>query len=89
MAYAAVEYGVSQAHAQMGWGWFVLEGVFYFSGVVIYASKVPEKLAPGRFDIVGSSHQIFHVLVLCGAGAHLAGIVQAFVYNHHPDTRLC
>lgn len=29
----------------------------------LYASHFPERLAPGRFDIVGHSHQIFHV---CG-----------------------
>lgn len=89
MFYTARTFGIDQAHRQMGWGWFCLEGVFYIAGVLLYAAKVPERFWPGKFDIVGASHQIFHVLVLCGAAAHLVGIVQAFNFNHHPDTRLC
>ena len=30
------------------------------------ASRVPERLAPGKFDYAGSSHQIFHLLVVLG-----------------------
>lgn len=89
MAYAAHRFGVHQAHLQMGWLYIVLEGCFYLCGALIYAAKIPERFVPGRFDIVGSSHQAFHVLVLCGAAAHLTGIVKAFEYNHHPSTRIC
>ena len=89
MAYAAVRLGVPQAHRQMGWGWFVLEGVVYSTGTVIYAARAPERWAPGRFDMYGSSHQIFHVLVLGGALAHLVGVLTGFEYNHHPETSLC
>lgn len=45
-------------------------------------ARIPEKLAPGRFDIWGSSHQIFHVLVVMAAGAHLIGLLKAFDYAH-------
>jgi hypothetical protein len=31
------------------------------------AERIPESLFPGTFDIVGSSHQIFHCFVLLGA----------------------
>jgi adiponectin receptor len=89
MIYAATEFGLRQAHQQMGWGWFILEAVFYISGAVVYAKKHPEKARPGVFDIVGSSHQIFHVFVLLGASSHFVGILQAFDYNHSPLTRLC
>lgn len=89
MFYTARNFGIGQAHRQMGWGYFCLEGVFYLAGVGFYAAKVPERLWPGRFDIVGSSHQIFHVMVLFGAAAHLIGVLQAFNYNHNPETRLC
>jgi adiponectin receptor len=89
MRHAATEFGVLQARRQMGWGWFVLEAVFYISGTAIYILKYPEKARPGTFDLFGSSHQIFHLLVLFGAGAHLVGIIQAFEYNHNPYTRMC
>lgn len=89
MFYVADKFGMYQAHRRMGWGFFCLEGVFYISGVSIYATKTPEKIWPGRFDIIGASHQVFHIMVLFGAAAHLVGIVQAFNFNHHPETRLC
>ncbi|KAF8400472.1 hypothetical protein HHK36_013770 [Tetracentron sinense] len=46
--------------------------VFYATGAAFYVSRVPEKWKPGAFDIVGHSHQIFHVFVVAGALAHYA-----------------
>jgi adiponectin receptor len=43
MTYAATEFGIRQAHQQMGWGWFILEAVFCISGALVYAKKHPEK----------------------------------------------
>jgi adiponectin receptor len=37
--------------------------------LIMLQARIPEKLAPGSFDIWGSSHQIFHVLVVMAAGA--------------------
>jgi adiponectin receptor len=37
--------------------------------------RVPERWMPGRFDLVFSSHQIFHVAVVTGALVHLAAIM--------------
>ena len=34
-------------------------------GALIYLNKVPEKLCPGLFDLIGHSHQLMHLLVLC------------------------
>ncbi|KAG6724023.1 hypothetical protein I3843_03G231900 [Carya illinoinensis] len=44
--------------------------VSYLTGVLVYVSRVPERCKPGWFDLVGHSHQIFHVLVVMGALAH-------------------
>ena len=44
--------------------------------------RVPERLKPGGFDICGSSHQIFHVLVVMAAMAHLMGLLKAFDHEH-------
>ena len=41
--------------------------VFFYQ----YLDRVPERLFPGRCDLWGQSHQIFHVLVVAGALAHL------------------
>ncbi|KAJ0961236.1 hypothetical protein J5N97_000782 [Dioscorea zingiberensis] len=45
-------------------------GGFYGLGVVVYAARVPERWMPGMFDLVGHSHQLFHVLVIAGAYTH-------------------
>ncbi|KAL3702096.1 hypothetical protein R1sor_020118 [Riccia sorocarpa] len=51
--------------------WYeVAMGVLYGLGALLYAARVPERLKPGRFDIVGHSHQIFHILVVLAALAH-------------------
>ncbi|CAM6083197.1 unnamed protein product [Calypogeia fissa] len=51
-------------------------GIFYGVGALFYATRIPERLKPGLFDIVGNSHQIFHVLVVAGAYTHYeAGLV--------------
>lgn len=47
-------------------------GLAYGIGAGVYVSRVPERWRPGVFDIVGHSHQIFHVLVLVGALTHYA-----------------
>ncbi|CAL5039712.1 unnamed protein product [Urochloa decumbens] len=47
-------------------------GIVYAAGAGFYVSRVPERWRPGKFDCVGHSHQIFHVLVLVGALTHYA-----------------
>ncbi|XP_078443277.1 heptahelical transmembrane protein ADIPOR1-like [Wolffia australiana] len=46
--------------------------VSYAVGTLFYVTRVPERWKPGRFDIAGHSHQIFHILVVAGAVAHYA-----------------
>ena len=45
-------------------------------------ARWPERTAPGKFDVIGSSHQIFHVLVVLAAVSHLVGLVTAFDHRH-------
>ncbi|XP_072973896.1 heptahelical transmembrane protein 4-like [Typha angustifolia] len=60
----------------MSTGYEFLMGTFYGLGVVVYAARIPERWVPGRFDVVGHSHQLFHLLVIAGAYTHyLAGLV--------------
>ncbi|KZM28356.1 integral component of membrane [Ascochyta rabiei] len=75
-------YGVGHLQRSIGLNWVVFQGVLYIVGAGLYAARVPEKWAPGRFDIWGSSHQIFHVLVVLAAASHLVGLVRAFDYAH-------
>jgi adiponectin receptor len=63
-------------------------GLFNGSGSAIYAARIPERWYPRRFDIYGSSHQIMHVLVICGALSHTVGLVKAFDYWQNMRGRL-
>ncbi|KAF7130594.1 hypothetical protein RHSIM_Rhsim10G0126800 [Rhododendron simsii] len=57
-------------------GYEVLMGLFYGIGALIYAMRIPERWMPGKFDIAGQSHHIFHVLVVAGAFTHYrAGLI--------------
>lgn len=54
----------------------VLMGILYGLGALLYALRIPERWMPGKFDIAGHSHQLFHVLVVAGALTHYkAGLV--------------
>ncbi|KAL6993866.1 Heptahelical transmembrane protein 4 [Sarracenia purpurea var. burkii] len=54
----------------------ILMGMFYGIGALIYSTRIPERWMPGKFDIAGQSHQLFHILVVAGAYTHYhAGLV--------------
>ena len=40
--------------------------------------QIPERYVPYRFDIWGSSHQVFHVAVMLAAWIHFRGLIQGF-----------
>ncbi|XP_068314194.1 heptahelical transmembrane protein 2-like [Pyrus communis] len=46
--------------------------ILYASGAAFYVARIPERWKPGKFDIVGQSHQIFHIFVVLGALTHSA-----------------
>jgi len=67
---------------RMGLTWVLIQGALYILGAFLYAVRWPERALPGRFDIWGSSHQIFHILILLAAASHLYGMAKAFDYHH-------
>lgn len=51
--------------------------------ILIYTkARWPERSNPGLYDIWGSSHQLFHILVLMAAASHLKGLLVAFDHRH-------
>lgn len=54
--------------------WFILTGALYATGAYIYASRIPEKWFPGKFNIWFQSHQLFHVFVVAAAFVHYHGV---------------
>lgn len=50
--------------------------------IVLRQTHFPESWKPVRFDILGASHQTFHIFVVLGAVVHLYGILTAFEWNY-------
>ena len=57
--------------------WF-LGGVTYVLGGLIYIIRFPERKYPGKFDYIGSSHQLFHIAVVVAAYFHYLGSLDAY-----------
>ncbi|KAJ7664298.1 hemolysin-III related-domain-containing protein [Mycena rosella] len=78
--------GYHKVFSDLGFGWIVMSGAFYIFGALLYANRIPERFAPGKFDYFFASHQIFHCCVVAAAGAHYAGVLTALKYSYsHPD----
>ena len=60
--------------------WY-LGGISYVVGALLYILRFPEKIFPIKFDYIGASHQIFHVLVFFGAFFHFLGSLDAYNYR--------
>lgn len=81
-----VIYGWDAMIRESGVPYYLGEGFLLALGAVFYTMRIPEIYIPGKFDIYGASHQIFHVLVVLATMVHLIGISLAFDYNYHYRT---
>lgn len=59
----------------------VVNALFFFADIS-HQVRMPEAWRPGRFDIWGQSHQIFHVLMAVGLTTHFWAFAKAFDYAH-------
>ncbi|XP_072888694.1 membrane progestin receptor gamma-B-like isoform X2 [Hemitrygon akajei] len=56
----------------------------------LFATHLPERLAPGRFDYIGHSHQLFHICAIIGTHFQMKAIImdmtlrQAWFKFHTP-----
>ncbi|KAJ5759046.1 hemolysin-III channel protein Izh2 [Penicillium odoratum] len=87
LVHGVAVFGFSQMMRQSGAPFYIAEGVLLGLGAVVYTARVPESFGPGKFDIFGSSHQIFHVLVVLATVLQFAGILWAYDYNYY--NRVC
>jgi predicted membrane channel-forming protein YqfA (hemolysin III family) len=67
----------SHLHHFDTWPW-LLGCLFYLVGAVIYAFNWPERYWIAKFDYVGNSHNIFHVMIVMAALIHWFGAVRLF-----------
>ena len=70
------------ANSTIGANYVFATGAVYIFGAMIYAFRIPERWFPLKFDIVGNSHQIWHLFVIAGALVHYAGVVTVFDWWH-------
>ncbi|XP_043116235.1 membrane progestin receptor delta isoform X2 [Puntigrus tetrazona] len=49
--------------------------LFAFLTCFLFASHLPERLAPGRFDYIGHSHQLFHVCAVVGTHFQMEAVL--------------
>ncbi|KAK4690633.1 adiponectin receptor, partial [Lecanoromycetidae sp. Uapishka_2] len=78
-------YGFEYMLQYSGVKYYLPELLFYGGGVSLYGFRTPERFAPGKFDIWGNSHQIFHVCILCAMYLHAVALMQAFTACHTLD----
>ncbi|XP_020213614.2 heptahelical transmembrane protein 4 isoform X1 [Cajanus cajan] len=76
----------NQPEALQTTGYEILMGVLYALGAIIYVTRIPERWMPGKFDIAGHSHQLFHVLVVAGAYTHYR---DGLIYLRWRDSQGC
>ncbi|SOV04563.1 related to Adiponectin receptor 1 [Ustilago sp. UG-2017a] len=82
VAHVVQLYGYRTITETMGLRFLITSGALYVLGAGLYAARVPERFAPGRFDMLGASHQIFHVLIFGAAAAHYVSIRRAYAFWH-------
>lgn len=82
VAHGYVIYGYEILRFTMGLDFLVLSGVCYVVGALLYAFRIPERFAPGRFDFFGASHQVFHVFILLAAFSHYVCLRRAYSFWH-------
>jgi adiponectin receptor len=87
MAYAGIAAYRSEDEAE--WprfqaigGYFLLLALVALSGVCVYKFQNPERAYPVRFDLLGASHQIWHLVCIVVIFAQYA-ILRAFLRTGH------
>ncbi|EDR08031.1 uncharacterized protein LACBIDRAFT_184966 [Laccaria bicolor S238N-H82] len=81
VTHLSLTHGFNELISSMGFGWLLASGALYIGGALLYANRIPEKLAPGSFDYFLASHQIFHVCVVLAAWAHYRGLLTCLHYR--------
>ena len=55
------------------------------SGAILFVLQVPERFAPGVFDVLGNSHQLFHLIVLIAIVFHYSCILNMIHHRLYVD----
>ncbi|KAI9054322.1 hypothetical protein LZ554_001488 [Drepanopeziza brunnea f. sp. 'monogermtubi'] len=80
VVHGLVLHGWEVQRRRMGLEWMGVMTALNLVGAAVYVWRIPERWVPMKCDIYGSSHQIFHVLVVFAGLAHMCGLFGAFEY---------
>lgn len=69
---------VSEQGRLLVWRKFLLQMAMTILGGCFYVSFFPERFAPGRFDLVGQSHQLWHVAIYLSIALYADVCVSVF-----------
>ncbi|CEP16476.1 hypothetical protein [Parasitella parasitica] len=75
-------YGLTNATKTIALGHMALMATTYITGALIYGCRFPERIMPGKFNLFGASHQIFHICVTIAVLAHYFGVMSAMAFWH-------
>lgn len=81
MVHTIIERGPHFAFHDGQLQWMSLMFLMYGLGATVYATRVPERLFPGKCDLIFQSHQVFHVFVIIGVLLHLYAISNLQFYR--------
>ena len=73
--------GFEDQHTVNAIAGLLLMGGVYILGAGFYVSRFPERLFPGKFNTWASSHQLFHVCVVCAALIHYNTLLGMIKYR--------
>ena len=71
-------YKLNGYNSELRFLYWYLGGITYVIGGIIYIIRFPERKYPGKFDYIGSSHQLFHITVVLAAYFHYLGSLDAY-----------
>lgn len=80
VVHACLYYGAYEALCYRGAMWWLAEGAWYGIGSWFFVKRWPEcctwakEKDKGKFDLLRSSHQLFHCCVVTGAACHCWGV---------------
>lgn len=78
LVYRLIHKGSGESHVSAAQYLHTRQFLFAFLAAFLYASHLPERLLPGIFDIVGHSHQLFHVFSILAVVDQLQAVLLDF-----------
>ena len=82
----AIREGFHKQHVVQAMIGLLIMGGIYVIGAVIYVVRFPERFFPGRFNTWASSHQLFHICVVCAALVHYDTLLNMIKYRMSTDS---